>query len=90
MSGETENTPPSSKSRRAFRPASKTPQISLEAAAREGAILRLAVTAFGLEGAQAFLNSPNDQLDGRPLLIAAKNAEGYEAVAAAIRNLGRA
>ncbi len=63
---------------------SSQPQISREAAVREGSILRVAVAALGLKGAQAFLNGHNDQLDGRPLAIAASGAEGYDAVAAAI------
>lgn len=63
---------------------SSQPQISREAAAREGSILRLAIAALGLQGAQAFLNGPNDQLDGRPLSIAANSLDGYEAVASAI------
>ncbi len=72
------------KPRRYFRSMSSQPQISREAAAREGSILRLAIAALGLQGAQAFLNGPNDQLDGRPLSIAANSLDGYEAVASAI------
>lgn len=72
------------KPRRYFRSMSSQPQISREAAAREGSILRLAVAALGLQGAQAFLNGPNDQLDGRPLSIAANSVDGYEAVVSAL------
>lgn len=72
------------KPRRFFRSMSSQPQISREAAAREGSILRLAVAALGIQGAQAFLNGPNDLLDGRPLSIAANSVDGYEAVASAI------
>lgn len=67
-----------------FRSRASQPQISREAAAREGSILRAAVAALGMQGAQAFLNGHNDQLDGRPLAIAASSVEGYEAVSAAI------
>lgn len=63
---------------------SSQPQISRDAAAREGLILRLAVAALGLQGAQAFLNGHNDQLDGHPLAIAASSAEGFDVVSAAI------
>lgn len=72
------------KPRRYFRSKSSQPQISPEAAAREGSILRIAVAALGVQGAQTFLNEPNDELDGQPLAIAANSADGYEAVAAAI------
>lgn len=84
MSGEEQGRQAPGKPRRFFRSMSSQPQISREAAAREGAILRAAVTALGLQGAQAFLNGHNDQLDGRPLAIAASSAEGYNAVSAAI------
>lgn len=67
-----------------FRPRASQPQISREAAAREGLILRAAVAALGMHGAQAFLNGHNDQLDGRPLAIAASSLEGFDAVSAAI------
>jgi hypothetical protein len=70
-----------------FRSSSSRPQISREAAAREGSILRAAVAALGLQGAQAFLNGHNDQLDGRPLAIAASSVEGYVAVSAAISTI---
>lgn len=90
MSEEPEVLPPLSKPRRAFRPAAKSPQISPEAAAREGAILRIAITALGSKAAQTFLNTPNNQLDGRPLSVATNDAGGFEAVASAIRDLGRA
>lgn len=63
---------------------SSRPQISREAAAREGLILRLAIATLGLQGAQAFLNGHNDQLDGRPLAIAASSVEGFDVVSAAI------
>ena len=69
---------------RHFRSMSSRPQISREAAAREGLILRLAIAALGLQGAQAFLNGHNDQLDGRPLAIAASSVEGFDVVSAAI------
>lgn len=72
------------KPRLLFRSTSSRPRIPREAAAREGAILRVAVTALGIQGAQAFLNGHNDQLDGRPLAIATSGVGGYEAVAAAI------
>lgn len=42
------------------------------------------MAALGVQGAQTFLNEPNDELDGQPLAIAANSADGYEAVAAAI------
>ncbi len=85
-----ESGPPVVRPGRYFRGASSQPQISREAAGREGAILRLAAAAMGLKGAQAFLNGPNDQLDGRPLSIAAGSAEGYEAVAAIIARISMA
>lgn len=75
---------PTERPQRYFRPRSSQPQISREAAAREGSILRVAVEALGLQGAQAFLNGHNDQLDGRPLAIAAGSSEGYDAVSATI------
>lgn len=84
MSGEEQGQQVPAKLRRLFRSRASQPQISREAAARKGAILRVAVTALGLQGAQAFLNGHNDQLDGRPLAIAASGVEGYEAVVAAV------
>lgn len=90
MSAETQSASTLIKPRRYFRGASTRPQISSEAAAREGSILRLAASALGLKGAQEFLNGPNDQLDGRPLSIAANSAEGYDAVAAVIARIAPA
>lgn len=90
MSAEASPAAPVVKRRAYFRGASSQPQISSEAAAREGAILRLAAAALGLKGAQEFLNGPNDQLDGRPLSIAANSTEGYEAVVAVIASIAPA
>jgi hypothetical protein len=77
-------TQPAARPKRYFRAKSSQPQISREAAEREGAILRVAVETLGLQGAQAFLNGHNDQLDGRPLAIAAGSIAGFNAVSATI------
>lgn len=73
--------------RRVFRPAGDARLLSRDAAAREGSVVRFAIEQLGMTEAQAFLNDPNDSLDGRPLLIAAASAEGLHAVRAAILDL---
>lgn len=68
------------KPRRWFRPASSVPQLSADAAVREGRIVRLAFDEMGAAAALTFLNGFEPSLDGRPLAIATASPEGALAV----------
>lgn len=78
------NTVPAKPVRRFFRPADNSTRLSGDAAAREGAAIRLAIDALGSSHALSFLNAPNDALEGRPLTIATQSASGFSRVREAI------
>lgn len=78
------NTVPAKPVRRFFRPADNSTRLSGDAAAREGAAIRLAIDTLGSSLALSFLNEPNDALEGRPLAIATQSANGFRLVRDAI------
>jgi hypothetical protein len=54
------------------------PPLPKDSAARQGAIARLAFSLLGgREGALEFLNSANEELDGRPLDLATASDNGF-------------
>ena len=65
------------------------PRLAPEAAERQGRIARIAWEQLGgRDGAIEFLNAHDAGLGGQPLAIALASAEGFEAVADAIRVQG--
>jgi len=84
MDNADDNTIPPKPVRRFFRPAHDSTRLSRDAAAREGAAIRLAINTLGSSHARLFLNEPNDALEGRPLSIAAQSASGFRLVCDAI------
>ncbi|MGE4324275.1 MAG: antitoxin Xre/MbcA/ParS toxin-binding domain-containing protein [Sphingobium sp.] len=71
-----------------FRSRSAGPRLSPSEADRQGRISTLAFTILGREEAIAFLNTPNDELGGRPLDVAIRNDEGLNAITQAIKARG--
>jgi uncharacterized protein (DUF2384 family) len=70
-----------------FRPAG--PKLAPDAAKRQGQVASFAfLTLGGRDAAMAFLNSPNDELGGRPIDVAVATSEGAEKVLRALRRLG--
>jgi hypothetical protein len=60
------------------------PRLSVDAAARQGAVTRLAVEKLGAAAAILFLNGDNATLQGRPLAIAVASEDGLRSVRALI------
>ncbi|MDB5691714.1 MAG: hypothetical protein JWO81_777 [Alphaproteobacteria bacterium] len=61
------------------------PPLPREAGIRQGSAVRAAQAAFGTTDAvRAFLNTPNEDLGGRPIDLALASAAGLAAVEAAI------
>lgn len=62
--------------------------LSSDHARRQGDISRLAFLVMGgRDPAIAFLNGENDELGGRPLVVATASAKGYARVADVIHSL---
>jgi hypothetical protein len=78
------DTPPP-KRRQHFRAASTVPRLSADETLREGRIVRLAFELLGAAGAQAFLNTFDPAIDGRPLAVATASAGGATTVEDMIR-----
>ena len=70
-----------------WRGRAKSNPLPAEQAKRQGEITKLAFVVLGREEALAFLNSPNEELDGRPLDLATASAEGLSRVEAQLSAL---
>lgn len=68
-----------------FRPRQSGPRLTVDAAERQGRIVRLAFASFGgRDGAIAFLNARHETLGGRPVELAVASETGCAAVERAI------
>ncbi len=86
MTAETPETAPKRGAMNFRSSASKQPKLSREEARRQGDITQLAFLLLGgRDGALAFLNHADDDLDGRPLDVAIASDAGFAKVEQAIR-----